>query len=371
MNQDELSLTVLSNFDLLATSAHYDRKNDDLHKLCVLPAWQKPDLKLYATQLMNPAVSSETFDHYYEHSGGSLRNFITAGRGGDLAEILDILSSDVQNVPYETVDAIFSVYGASRGAGLDRLQRTYVIDRSNAKHYSERASWRKVVDSFVARKGLSLKIALDSIKGSMKLAKLSGVASWYGWAFEEYVHKMASLSSGVIRMYPYAVADRVKSGEVTVGLDEVVNFQCIGNGFKSCMEFLKRNSTPGLYWRPDYAQYPALDAVLFLPSTKTVLYIQTTVSKSYTFSHRLVNKTHSRLIESVKFLQDTSKGGKKDTRTGGVGVWTYAYVVIVPSKEDINTFKNKVGNGAEIDQLRGRLYVGYIDEKGQQDNSSK
>jgi hypothetical protein len=71
MNQDELSLTVLSNFDLLATSAQYDRKNDDPHKLCVLPAWQKPDLKLYATQLMNPAVSSETFDHYYEHSGGS------------------------------------------------------------------------------------------------------------------------------------------------------------------------------------------------------------------------------------------------------------------------------------------------------------
>jgi hypothetical protein len=185
-------------------------------------------------------------------------------------------------------------------------------------------------------------------------------------------------------MYPYAVADRVKSGEVTVGLDEVVNFQCIGNGFKSCMEFLKRNSAPGLYWRPDYAQYPALDAVLFLPSTKTVLYIQTTVSKSHTFSHRLVNTTHSRLIESVKFLQDTSKGGKdtskggkdaskdgKDTSKGVVGVWTYAYVVIVPSKEDINTFKNKVGKGAEIDQLRGRLYVGYIDEKGQQDNSSK
>ena len=358
LNQNELSGTDLKKFHLLSTSAQYDKKNDDPHELCLLPAWQKADLELYASQLIDPVLSVEAFELYYDHSGGNLRDFIRACR--DLAGLRNIISSDVLIAPRrETVEAIFSDCGASLGAGLDRLQRTYLIDRNNAEQYSKEAVWRKVVDSFVARKQLSLKISLESVKISMQLAESCGVAAWYGWTFEEYVHKMASLRRGVIRMYPYAVAERVNSGEVVieVGLNEIKRFECIGKNFESCKEFLGRNSAPGLYWCPDYAQYPALDAVLFLPSTKTVLYIQTTVSKSHTFSPKLVKKTHDNLSTSVKALGEAEGG-----------VWTYAYVVMVPSQRDIDTFKNnnvEVGTGAKIDELEGKLYVGYIDEKGE------
>ena len=364
LNQDDLSGTALKNFDLLSTSAQYSKKNDDLHDVCLLPAWQEADLELYASQLIDPVSSRETFELHYEYSGGNLRNFIRASK--DLAGLRVIISSDVVDAPRETIDAMFSEYSASRGTGLDRLQRTYVIDRNNAAHYSDKTRWRKVVDSFVARKGLSLKIALDSIKSSMQLAESSGVAAWRGWVFEEYVHKMASLRIGVIRMYPYAGgADRVSSGEVMrVALNEIENFECSGNNFASCSKNLARNSAPGLYWCPDYAQYPALDAVLFLPSTKTVLYIQTTVSKIHTFNPKLVKKTHDSLVTSVDFLRKT-KECKATEECKATMEWTYAYVVIVPSQDGIDTFSNAdVNAGVEIDELEGKLYVGYIDEEG-------
>jgi hypothetical protein len=209
---------------------------------------------------------------------------------------------------------------------------------------------------------------LESVKNSLRVAETSGVAAWYGWTFEDYVHKLASLSrgiksDGVIRMYPYAVADRINSDEeVEVRLSEIENCQCVGDNPASCIEFLQKKSAPGLYWCPNFQQYPALDAVLFLPSTKTVLYIQTTITKSYTFNYTLVRQFHDSLTRSVDFLRETDNGG---------GKWTYAYVVLVHGQKDVNTFKYNKPKGPKIDELEGKVYVGYIDEEAAREISSR
>jgi hypothetical protein len=297
------------------------------------------------------ALSKETFEHYYDHSGGNLRNFIAAGR--NLAGLRNKIVADVLSAPCKTVDAILSDYNTSRGAALDRLQRTYVIDRNDPAHYDNMGQWRKVVDSSAARKQLSFRLKLKSIKSSLRVAETSGVAAWHGWIFEEYVHKMASLHRGVIRMYPYAVADRRSSSQVVeVRLNEVTDFQCVGDNFTSCIEYLQRKSAPGLYWCPDYAQYPALDAVLFLPSTKTVLYIQTTIGGKHTLNNTHIQQTHGELVKSVDFLRETKDGRE---------AWTFAYAVLVPSQEKVERFKNKTFVGDVISELRGKAYVGYID----------
>jgi hypothetical protein len=179
LDQHELSGTALKNFDLLATSAHYDRKDDDPHALCVLPAWQKLDLKLYA-ELKHPGLSPEAFDLYYGHSGGNLRNFIRADR--DLEELRIRISGNVLDTPCETtMSAILCDYYTRGDAALDQLQRIFVMDRNNPAHYDDSREWRKVVDSFFARRQLTSRLTLESIKSSMRVAEASGLATgtWY------------------------------------------------------------------------------------------------------------------------------------------------------------------------------------------------
>ena len=207
------------------------------------------------------------------------------------------------------------------------------------------------------------KFSLEAIKSSMQIAMVSGISAWYGWNFEAYVHSVAALKAGVIRMYPYNSLKVNKSTRGSSGrkgrshvdgftkevvlVAEVKTVICEGRNLQACIESLERSGAPGLYWYPAYERYPAVDAVLFLRSSKTVIYIQTTVAKEHSFNRALVKKTHD-AIASLPWLK--GKG------------WSFEYVVLVPSMEHIKAFKNTGVTGEKIEELEGKVYVGYIAE---------
>jgi hypothetical protein len=207
------------------------------------------------------------------------------------------------------------------------------------------------------------KISLEAIWSSMQIAVVSGISARYAWNFEAYVHSVAALRAGVIRMYPYNFLKVNKStrgstgrkgrGHVDGFIKEVVLFAevkkviCKGHNLQACIESLQRSAAPGLYWYPAFESYPAVDAVLFLRSSKTVIYIQTTVGKEYSFNRELVKTTHD-AVASIPWLK-------------GEG-WSFEYVVLVPSMEHIKTFKNTEVTGEKIEELEGNVYVGYIAE---------
>jgi hypothetical protein len=201
---------------------------------------------------------------------------------------------------------------------------------------------------------LYLKLSLESIKRSLVVAESSSNQAWYGWAFEAFMNRLANLNQGSIQLFPYAVAGggrrRTDSGDGrTIVFNEIDQFVCEGHNLHESKEVLTAHAGPGLYWCPQYAQHPAVDAVLFLESTRTVYYLQCTVSANHHFSHARVKETHSAIV-SLPWLKDEG--------------WTFAYVVVVPSKKHVDEFKNKNSNEEpKIKELPAEnVYVGYISE---------
>ncbi|KAG7379292.1 hypothetical protein PHYPSEUDO_008768 [Phytophthora pseudosyringae] len=186
-NQESLSSSHsrrVVDFTLLATSGQFDVKSEgfSLVTLCLMPYWNRADLKLLARAFEEP--TEEDIANRYFASGGCLREFLNP----DAREILQF-ALDKITTP-EHARSLLTARGCTSNEQIDRLRMRGVADVSNPTYYVKPSKWKAVVNSlFVLRHLTSLMEPnffeeLIGLARGMKDDRLEGVA------LEGYFHAL-------------------------------------------------------------------------------------------------------------------------------------------------------------------------------------
>jgi hypothetical protein len=231
-------------------------------------------------------------------------------------------------------------YGGSPGAPHDTLRRAY-LDNRDLKSYNKCIKWKYAIDSAYALRRLKSLAPLSVFKQSMKVAKASGCISLYGQMFEVFVHQLFSLPNLSVTFHL-----RDAKATATDGYNESIllckySAECVGSNVAEAKEYLSSrtmNTVNTTYWYPDFAQFPAIDAVACMPDSKTVLYVQFTAGKEKEPNQATLSNIHQLVKGSLeKSLMLSTGGDIKD--------WTFRYIAIAPSLQQADALELTVTEG--------------------------
>ena len=282
----------LGPYRLLATSSQFTRKSDDPTGLVVLPAWKFSDLMEYGgkTEMFKDGYDAKDV---YEYSGGSLWEFC---RG--LEELKDRVTETLTEI--ENTNDIVTLMGPHGGGSetqMDCLRRRYLDPEGESREQYRGVKNKFVVDSSYVLRSLLLRCERKQYVDVYSFAEACGGA-FYGWAFEMYLHKLATSGGFTIRVKKYGSAD---------ALYERYEIKCSnpttkGTNKEKCKESLISwaSDASSQYWYPEYSQFPSIDSVAKMvhPSTgeKVLAYLQFTVADT----HSLDGKWMDQLDEELK-----------------------------------------------------------------------
>jgi hypothetical protein len=321
----------LNNFDLLATSLQFVPKADENVNLILLPAWSAKDLASLweICPKLEPSKGIKEFVDKYYYSGGSARVLLDS-----LEDIFSLFDPVIKNLSLDQVASILSGNGGSVGVGLDTLMRRYIVNGKSVY----------VIDSAYVLNKLNTILPLAEYVSWLNIARADG-GSHYGLCLETLVNKLFRIPNKAVTFHAKRWSSNSSSAEQYVEYtSEGVNtaVECKGTSELEALKHLKSriiDLNKDTYWYPDFARFPNIDSVLILPKIKTVLYLQTTVGQTHTFSavkmlgvHKLVNAS---LIRSIGYSADG---------------WTFNYIAFAQFQEDAealqlkNRTKNADGN---------------------------
>ena len=134
--------------------------------------------------------------------------------------------------------------------------------------------------------------------------------------------------------------------------------ECKGANVKEAEAYLRSKTVDmneASYWYPDFPTFPAIDAVMYLPTEKTVQYIQITVAVEHELDFSMVNHIHGLVKESLG-LEDINE-------------WTFQYIAIGSSRENANALKLLYINVVEdFEMIISTGYVTHLTESRGEDN---
>ena len=315
-------------FQLLATSAQYFPKSQDGRHLVMLPAWLEADLKCLWKLGRGGAEDEEAFNEQYYYSGGSAREF-----GRPIDDVRNRINIATLGTTEESCKNILAGYGGSLGAPHDSLRRAYLSDR-NPDSYKSSDNWVYAIDSAYALRRLKLLAPLSVFKRSIEVAKASGCISLYGQMFEVFVHQLFSLPNLSITFH-LRDAKVMATGEYNESVRLCkYSAECVGGKLDEAMEYLSSrtmNTSSTTYWYPDFAQFPAIDAVACTPDSKTVLYIQFTAGKEKVANETTLSTIHQLVKGSLEKSLSATSGNIED--------WAFRYIAIAPSQQQADDLK--------------------------------
>ena len=335
-------------FDLLATSAQYLLKGQDVRRQVLLPAWNDKDLGSLWEICGPKGEDAPSFEEQLYYSGGSAREL--------LRPIYDIKSRIVRTIQFldkDTTEGLLSQYGGRTATGIDTLRRCYLTS-TVPKANLDASQWRNVVDSAFALNCLLAKAPLGVYELSLTIAMGCGPAQ-YGLMYEALVHKLFRVPNMNITFHvqpynqPVALSDGYKGIEVgkdihteCSGLNEVEAMDRLGN--------LTFDMNLGTYWHPDFPRFSVIDAVLFATTIKTVFYIQVTVEKEHDIN-----------CEKLKTIHEAAKNALVKNSIDAEG-WAFKYVAVTHSQEQAENLELKDGGRVLGDHSVGEVSIskGYL-----------
>ena len=179
-------ILCLGPYSLLATSSQFTRKSDDPTGLVVLPAWKFSDLMEYGgkTEMFKDRDDAKDV---YEYSGGSLREFCR-----DLEELKHRVTETLTEIGNTNdIVTLMGPHGGGSETQMDRLRRRYLDPEGESREQYRGVKNKFVVDSSYVLRSLLLRCERKQYVDVYSFAEACGGA-FYGWAFEMYLHKLAT-----------------------------------------------------------------------------------------------------------------------------------------------------------------------------------
>ena len=175
---------VLSTFSVLATSAQYETKQDDVPvlDLCLVPFWSLSDLKLVGQKM---TWDDDTMEKKYYFSGGSLRLFLQSERDIQIA-----VDRAFRTVDITSAALLGTTYGTTAVSQVDQI-RMVTLDSSDMKNYTDSGEWSYVICSGYALRKIGEYVTLEYYKDLCHKAYTINDFGLFGIAFENYFHAMA------------------------------------------------------------------------------------------------------------------------------------------------------------------------------------
>jgi hypothetical protein len=336
-------------FHLLATSAQYRRKSQDVRYLVMLPAWLEADLKSLRS-LSGGMVNNTTFEEQYYYSGGSAREFLRP-----IEDICNRVDDAVTGISSESCQNILAGYGGSPGSSHDTLRRCYLSDRS-LKSYQTSRKWVYAIDSSYALRRLTSLAPLSVFKQSMEVAKASACTSLYGQMFEVFVHQLFSLPNLSVSFHLRDATEARGGYNESIHLTNY-SVECVGDNFAGAKGHLSRrtmNIMKTTYWHPNSPQFPVLDAIACIPETRTVLYIQLTAAKEKVANQTVLSTIHNMVKGSLE---------KSLSTKGNINDWAFRYIAIEPSLAEADALKLTATDGFAVGEVTfSKGHVSYTAE---------
>ena len=349
-------------FNLLATSAQYLRKGQDVRKLVMLPAWSEADLRsLWNRSLPDNHSRGDgvTFEEQYYYSGGSVREFLRTAQ-----EAKSRLNDAIKAITKDSCENLLEGYGGSPGSPHDTIRLSYVDVSKGLKSYNSSDTWIYAVDSGYALKRLGGLAPLKVYERTMTVAKSTPSRAFYGHSFKELIHQVCTnLDMNVtLRVRSAGLRQDTVGGykdEFTLGPGS--KSECVGANFAEARTYLGSrvmDLTCTTYWRPDYPQFPAFDSILCIPAMKTFSYINFSVAKRKAAKMIALADVHEQVKRSLKTSLEQSPGGH-----GDVSDWTFRFVAMEPSSWEADALKF-VAEGRDFSDIReinfGKGFVTYV-----------
>ncbi|KAL3672885.1 hypothetical protein V7S43_002187 [Phytophthora oleae] len=284
---------TLGRFRLLATSAQYQMKDDDVHlRQCLVPFWSLSDLKVIGTH--RKWSEQEIKDRYF-YSGGNLRAFSSPKDGLKIStnqaiRVVDLDIATLLNTRYE--GGAESHVDRLRMTGIKASGQSDLARDTNA--YLDCSKWICVITSEYALRELSNIVKPSYYEELWRKASMLGDDGLKGIAFENYVHTLARDGKTIkLRVRPY---DRVKVKQHTYeDLDiEPARYSNDGNDAAECDAAMKQFAcSSDDYWYPSCHSLETIDSVAKLKidgQSKVVGLIQITKSDKHTIDSKAINK---------------------------------------------------------------------------------
>jgi hypothetical protein len=337
-------------FNLLTTSAQYRLKSQDPRRVVLLPAWMERDLESLWNH-SRPSMDSVTFDEQVYYSGGSAHELLRP-----IAEIRARIDAAANSVTQATCANLLEGYGADVGAACDSLRRCYLKDNRNIESHTQPGLWEYSVDSAYVLNRLGTKTPLGVRLRSLEFAKRNGPIA-HGWSYETFVHWLFSMPDIKVTLHvrPDAEYGNGAVGHDVISLGTGRAIESAGTAVADAREHLgsrTMNMSQVTYWHPSCPTFPTVDAVLCIPDTKTVHYIQITGAKTHVVELAELESIHKNMTATLqRSLQSTDTEG-----------WAFKYVAIEPSLEGADDLKLTVTGQNLTERTVGELPIlkGYI-----------
>jgi hypothetical protein len=348
-------------FNLLATSAQYRLKGQDVRKLIMLPAWSETDLRFlwdfFRRQLTKEELERdrEIFEDHYYYSGGSVREFVRPTE-----EAKTRIDLAIALISRDSCENLLFGYGGSPGSPHDTIRRCYVDVSKGLKRYTSPSAWTYAIDSGYALKLLGGLAPLKVYEQTMAVAKSTRSRAFYGHSFEALVHQVCTKLDMNVTMHVRSVEDKEGGYKDEFTLGPSSKSECVGANLVETRAYLGSrvmNLTHTSYWHPDYPTFPAFDCILCVPGMKTVFYINLSVAKDKAVNTTTLASLHEEVKRSLRNSLNESGG------QGDVSGWTFRFVVIEPSSQEADALK-LVAEGGDFSDIRditfGKGFVTYV-----------
>ncbi|KAE9342883.1 hypothetical protein PF008_g9958 [Phytophthora fragariae] len=204
----------LARFQLLATSAQYKMKDDDIEVLrkCIVPFWSKADLSTIG--MHHQWAESDINDRFY-FSGGSLYTFLA---GKDFAK--ESINLAIVGTTAYVAELVSTQYRCTSVQQVDRLRMTTIPaqtsienDEDYLRKYVNCGEWVCGITSQYALRKLGKAVEPSYYEKLWCIGRKIGDDALMEIAFENYVHSMARDGKKIeLRVRPY---DRKKQQQHT------------------------------------------------------------------------------------------------------------------------------------------------------------
>ena len=311
---------ILAPFRMLATSAQYDIKDDDLLLgRCLVPFWSLSDLiKISAHQKWRKQEIKER----YFHSGGNLRQFTTPRVKADyLFSVRQFINFAVRKANFDVATLLSTQYAVGSDQQIDRLRMTGLkaSAQSNLSVYQDLTQWICVITSEYALRQLGKIVKPSYYEELYSKGCMLGDEGLKGIAFENYVHTMARDGKKIeLKIRPYDRQQVREHTYVALGL-EAKSICNDGDTATECDAAMKRfASSDDDYWYPSFRYLKTIDCVAKLSMDAhfdTTGLIQITNSATHKIDSNVVNRY-------AKFFPNAS-----------------CYIALVPDKQTGDNFR--------------------------------
>ena len=175
----------------------------------------------------------------------------------------------------------------------------YIQNIDVYEHYMHVKHCRRIVDARVVQRALVAMARLAFFADMVRWAEMTNNGSLYGWLFEALIHKLASDHVLELTLKCYQAWVPLSSEFIVLAVDVdsqliIIDSTCsvVSYGVKKhkCLEYLQYNLTDNMYWSPDYALFPSIDAILV--QGRCVYYLQMTVTPTHTMNWNTIKLVH-------------------------------------------------------------------------------